>query len=69
MPSDFKELNLDRTRLQNCIDEFLSINNAQGGKYSKEAGSRHRVKYTQEGCDIMVDLLFNPLLSVSEIKK
>ncbi|MDF5721385.1 MAG: hypothetical protein PUP91_13085 [Rhizonema sp. PD37] len=36
MPSDFKELNLDQTRLRNCVEEFWSINNVQRGEYSIE---------------------------------
>lgn len=58
MSSDFKELNLDQTRLQKCVEEFWLIKDAQGGKYSMESKCRHRVKYTQDGCDIMVDFLF-----------
>jgi hypothetical protein len=58
VPSDFKELNLDLTRLQKCIEEFWLINNAQEGEYSAESNSRHRVKYIQDGCNIMVDFLF-----------
>ncbi|GAB1539943.1 hypothetical protein NUACC21_26120 [Scytonema sp. NUACC21] len=59
MPSDFKDLNLDRTRLKECIEEFWVINNTQGGQYSVETTSRHRAKYTKDSCDIMVDFLFN----------
>ncbi|MEH2397211.1 type II toxin-antitoxin system RnlA family toxin [Nostoc sp.] len=57
MPSDFKELNLDRTRLKECVEEFWKINNCQGGIYSKEATTRHRVKYRQDDCDVMVDFI------------
>ncbi|MBE9009274.1 type II toxin-antitoxin system RnlA family toxin [Pseudanabaenaceae cyanobacterium LEGE 13415] len=58
MSSDFKELNLDRTRLKDCIEEFWKDNNLQGGEYSEESDKSHRVKYSQDNCQVMVDFLF-----------
>lgn len=58
MSSDFKELNLDRTRLKSCVEEFWQLNNSQGCKYSQETSSCHRVQYSQDDCDVMVDFLF-----------
>lgn len=56
MSSDFKELNLDRTRLKECVEEFWKNNNCQG-EYSEQSTRCHRVKYSQDGCEVMVDLL------------
>ncbi len=58
MSSDFKELNLDRPRLKECVEEFWRNNNSQRCIYSEESVSRHRVKYSQDGCEVMVDFLF-----------
>lgn len=58
MSSNFKELNLDRTRLKECVEEFWGINNSQGCAYCEQSDSRHRVKYIQDGCDVMVEFLF-----------
>lgn len=58
MSSDFKELNLDRIRLKACVEEFWQLNSLQGGTYSEETVLRHRVKYSQDGCDVMVEFLF-----------
>lgn len=58
MSSEFKELNLDRTRLKECVEEYWEVNNLQGGAYSEEAAFRHRVKYVQDGCDVLVEFIF-----------
>ncbi len=58
MPSDFKELNLDRTRLRECVEEFWKINNCQACIYSEETTTRHRVKYSVDDCNVIVEFLF-----------
>lgn len=58
MASDFKELNLDQTRLKECVEEFWKINNCQVCTYSPESNTRHRVKYSVDGDDVMVEFLF-----------
>lgn len=58
MSSDFKELNIDRTHLKECIEKFWRNNNCQGGTYSEETNSRHRVKYSQDGCKVTVEFIY-----------
>lgn len=58
MPSDFRELNLDQERLKKCIEEYWKINNCQKCIYSINSLLRHRIEYSQDGCDVMVELIF-----------
>ena len=55
MSSDFKELNLDRTRLQESTRKFCEANNCQNYKYLSDKSSRHRAEYIQDGDKVIVD--------------
>ncbi|MBD2177980.1 type II toxin-antitoxin system RnlA family toxin [Pseudanabaena sp. FACHB-1998] len=58
MSSDFKELNLDRTRLKESLEKFCQINNIPSHQYSEVSKSTHRIKYQHEGCPVTVDFIF-----------
>ena len=58
MSSDFKELNLDRTRLKSFLEKFCQINNIPSHEYSEISKSTHRVKYKHDECNVTVDFLF-----------
>jgi RNase LS, bacterial toxin DBD domain/RNase LS, bacterial toxin N-terminal/RNase LS, bacterial toxin len=57
--SDFKELNLDRTRLQESIRKFCEANNCQNYKYLSDKPSLHQVEYSQDDCKVMVNFHLN----------
>lgn len=59
MSSDFKELNLDRTRLQESIRKFCEANNCQNYKYLSDKPSLHQVEYSQDDCKVMVNFYLN----------
>jgi RNase LS, bacterial toxin DBD domain/RNase LS, bacterial toxin N-terminal/RNase LS, bacterial toxin len=53
--SDFKELNLVRTRLEESIRKFWEANNCQNCKYISDKPSPHRAEYIQDGDKVIVD--------------
>jgi hypothetical protein len=57
--SDFKELNLDRIRLQESIRKFCEANNCQNYKYLSDKPSLHQVEYIQDDCKVMVNIHLN----------
>jgi RNase LS, bacterial toxin N-terminal/RNase LS, bacterial toxin DBD domain len=57
--SDFKELNLDRTRLQESTRKFCEANNCQNYKYLSDKPSLHQVEYSQDDCKVMVNFYLN----------
>jgi hypothetical protein len=59
MSSDFKDLNIDRTRLKESVEKFWKMNNCQKCSYSSEKPLLHQVKYTQDNLDVMVSLHHN----------
>jgi hypothetical protein len=59
MSSNFKELNLDRSRLKDSLDKFCQNNNIPKPEYSKVSTSTNRVKYDHDGGEVMVDFYFN----------
>jgi len=59
MSSNFKELNLDRSRLKEFLDKFCQNNNIPKPEYSEVSTSTNRVKYDHDGGEVMVDFYFN----------
>jgi hypothetical protein len=59
MSSDFKDLNIDKTRLKESVEEFWKINKCLKYSYSSERPLLHQVKYTQDNLDVMVSLHHN----------
>lgn len=55
MSSDFKELNLDRTRLRKSVEEFWQSMNCQGYSYLEKSQALHQAKYTHDGLEVMVN--------------
>lgn len=56
--SDFKKLNLDRQRLKQSIQNYWEENNCTQGEYVESKPNKHRISYTQNECEVMVDLHF-----------
>jgi hypothetical protein len=57
MSTDFKELNLDRTRLKDFLEKFCQINKIPNYEYSEPSSSKHRVQYDHDECSVMVDFI------------
>jgi hypothetical protein len=56
--SDFKELNLDRTRLQESVQAFWNLQNCSECQYNERLPKKTRVEYIQDNCNVMVEFLF-----------
>ena len=53
--SDFKELNIVKTRLEESIQKFWETNNCQQGKYFSVRKGLDRAEYVQDGSQVTVD--------------
>jgi hypothetical protein len=56
--ADFKELNLDRARLQELVQEFWNLQNCTECQYNDSLPKKTRVEYIQDNCNVMVEFLF-----------
>ncbi|MCX5982515.1 MAG: type II toxin-antitoxin system RnlA family toxin [Nostocales cyanobacterium LacPavin_0920_SED1_MAG_38_18] len=62
MVSSFKDLNLDRKRIKDCIAKYCADNNTQIDSYSPVGvnnKSHYRVTYKHEDAEVKVDFYFN----------
>ncbi|NJL82545.1 MAG: hypothetical protein HC890_05540 [Chloroflexaceae bacterium] len=61
MESAFKELNLDRTRIEKCINEFCQQKNIEEPSFAKLNNSKnvYRVQYSDTENKVVVDFYYN----------